>query len=301
MRAGGGVRGEMWARRAGASGVGSPDAGLRGSPVWALGAVDRGRHAHRPRPLRPAARRCRAHPPLRLHAFRAHPLIPSWTRTARLRPRLPGCGGCSYGEVFKVRRHSDGMEMVLKEVSMVGISEQEEREILNETSCMMQLSHPHIISYVGSFLERGSLHIVMEFASGGDLQCLIRRHAQAGTFVCEDRLWKFLIQLTQGLQHAHSRRILHRDIKASNVFIDANDNIKIGDLGLGKVLGAGAKSRPTLRPYDGACAHATLASRTALLCTVRCPVVADACPLRRRLAVRLVAGGHTDLHEPRNV
>lgn len=159
---------------------------------------------------------------------------------------------CSYGEVFKVRRHSDGMEMVLKEVSMVGICEQEEREILNETSCMMQLSHPHIISYFGSFLERGSLHIVMEFASGGDLQCLIRRHAQAGTFVIEERLWKFLIQLTQGLQHAHSRRILHRDVKASNVFIDANDNIKIGDLGLGKVLGAGenlgACSVPALLP-----------------------------------------------------
>ena len=120
---------------------------------------------------------------------------------------------------------------------MVGISEQEEREILNETSCMMQLSHPHIISYVGSFLERGSLHIVMEFASGGDLQCLIRRHVQTGDFIIEDRLWKFLIQLTQGLQHAHSRRILHRDIKAQNVFLDANDNIKIGDLGLGKVLG----------------------------------------------------------------
>ena len=152
--------------------------------------------------------------------------------------KLDRVGRGSYGEVFKVRRHSDGAELVLKQVSMLGISEQEEREILNETSCMMQLSHPHIIAFVGSFLEQGSLHIVMEFASGGDLQCLIRRHTQTGTFLSEDRLWKFLIQLTQGLQHAHSRRILHRDIKASNVFIDANDNIKIGDLGLGKILGA---------------------------------------------------------------
>lgn len=146
--------------------------------------------------------------------------------------RLDRVGRGSYGEVFKVRRHSDGTELVLKEVSMVSMSEQEEREILNETSCMMALSHPHIIAYVGSFLERGSLHIVMEFASGGDLQCLIRRHVQASTFLSEERLWKFLIQLTQGLQHAHTRRILHRDIKASNVFLDAHDNIKIGDLGL---------------------------------------------------------------------
>jgi len=101
----------------------------------------------------------------------------------------------------------------------------------------MQLSHPHIIAYVGSFLERGSLHIVMEFASGGDLQCLIRKQALAGKFLSEERLWKWMIQLTQGLQHAHARRILHRDIKASNVFLDAHDNIKIGDLGLGKILG----------------------------------------------------------------
>ena len=151
--------------------------------------------------------------------------------------KLDRVGRGSYGEVWKVRRHSDGVELVMKEVSMVGISEQEEREILNETSCMMQLSHPHIVAYVGSFLEHGSLHIVMELASGGDLQCLIRRQVQKNTFIIEERLWKFLIQLTQGLQHAHSRRILHRDIKASNVFIDANDNIKIGDLGLGKILG----------------------------------------------------------------
>ena len=109
--------------------------------------------------------------------------------------------------------------------------------ILTALHCgWLQLSHPHIIAYVGSFLERGSLHIVMEFASGGDLQCLIRRLAHAGAFLGEDRLWKFLIQLTQGLQHAHSRHILHRDIKASNIFLDASDNIKIGDFGLGKIM-----------------------------------------------------------------
>jgi len=151
--------------------------------------------------------------------------------------RLDRVGRGSYGEVFKVRRHIDGSELVLKEVSMVGIGEQEEREILNETSCMMQLSHPHIIAYVGSFLERGSLHIVMEFASGSDLHCLIRKQTLEGKFLSEERLWKWMIQLTQGLQHAHARRILHRDIKASNVFLDAHDNIKIGDLGLGKILG----------------------------------------------------------------
>jgi serine/threonine protein kinase len=193
--------------------------------------------------------------------------------------KLERIGRGSYGEVFKVRRHSDGTTLVLKEVSMVGITEQEEREIMNETSCMVQLSHPNIIAFVGSFLERGALHIVMEFASGGDLQCLIRRHVQTGTFLSEDRLWKFLIQLSQGLQHAHSRRILHRDIKASNVFIDANDDIKIGDLGLGKILGEWRRCRARHAgdfalsfPVPAACVSASLVieCRRALRLTVHC-------------------------------
>jgi len=57
------------------------------------------------------------------------------------------------------------------------------------------------------------LYIIMEYACGGDLSGAIKRHIAAGTHFPEEKLWSFLIQMTQGLQHLHSRRILHRDAK----------------------------------------------------------------------------------------
>ena len=53
----------------------------------------------------------------------------------------------------------------------------------------------------------------------------------------EETLWNFLIQICQGLKYLHQKRILHRDIKPRNIFLDAHGNIKIGDMGLGRALG----------------------------------------------------------------
>jgi NIMA (never in mitosis gene a)-related kinase len=53
----------------------------------------------------------------------------------------------------------------------------------------------------------------------------------------EDLLWNYLIQISQGLKYLHDKRILHRDIKPQNIFLDKDDNVKIGDMGLGRILG----------------------------------------------------------------
>jgi NIMA (never in mitosis gene a)-related kinase len=53
----------------------------------------------------------------------------------------------------------------------------------------------------------------------------------------EESIWNYLIQISQGLQYLHKSRILHRDIKPHNIFLDEDDNVKIGDMGLGRILG----------------------------------------------------------------
>ncbi|KAL0485619.1 hypothetical protein AKO1_011933, partial [Acrasis kona] len=53
----------------------------------------------------------------------------------------------------------------------------------------------------------------------------------------EDLLWNYLIQISQGLKYLHDKRILHRDIKPQNIFLDHDNNVKIGDMGLGRILG----------------------------------------------------------------
>lgn len=155
--------------------------------------------------------------------------------------KLQKIGKGSYGDVFTARVRSSGTVVVVKEVSLVGISKDEERDILNETQVMLQVEHKNVIRFVASFVETGTLHIVMDLASGGDLAAAVRSYAASGRHIEEETLWTYLIQLTEGLQHLHSRRILHRDIKASNIFIDADGSIKIGDLGLGKILTGNAQ------------------------------------------------------------
>jgi serine/threonine protein kinase len=54
----------------------------------------------------------------------------------------------------------------------------------------------------------------------------------------EETLWNYLIQMAVGLKHLHTHRVLHRDIKTQNVFLDANGNLKIGDLGLARIMGS---------------------------------------------------------------
>lgn len=52
----------------------------------------------------------------------------------------------------------------------------------------------------------------------------------------ENLIVTWIFQLVLGVQFIHSKKILHRDIKPQNVFIDENMNIKIGDFGVSKIL-----------------------------------------------------------------
>ena len=49
-------------------------------------------------------------------------------------------------------------------------------------------------------------------------------------------MWKIIEELTLGLKHLHEKKIIHRDIKAENIFHTTNDQYKIGDLGMSKIV-----------------------------------------------------------------
>ncbi len=75
---------------------------------------------------------------------------------------------------------------------------------------------------------------MVEWAEKGDLKQLIRQANSRQQFLEERRIWMYLFQISGALKHMQSMRIMHRDLKPANIFIDGKDNMKLGDLGLGR-------------------------------------------------------------------
>lgn len=70
----------------------------------------------------------------------------------------------------------------------------------------------------------------------GDLGTVIKKKKESGTFFTESEIMHWFLQICLGMNYLHSHRIMHRDMKASNVFLTTNNTAKIGDFGISKVL-----------------------------------------------------------------
>ncbi|CAG9325927.1 unnamed protein product [Blepharisma stoltei] len=147
-------------------------------------------------------------------------------------------GEGSFGTVFKVRRIVDNNIYVMKIIKISQMDKRGQQESINEVRILASLDNPYIVRYFDSFIEKNTLHIIMEFCDKGDLSNQIR--IQSGRLFAEAKIWKYFIQMCMGLEYIHSKKILHRDIKSMNVFLVKEDSVRIGDLGVAKVLSSTA-------------------------------------------------------------
>ncbi|OMJ76603.1 hypothetical protein SteCoe_24013 [Stentor coeruleus] len=143
-------------------------------------------------------------------------------------------GQGSFGTVFKVRRKADKNFYVMKTINISQMGKRGQQEAINEVKILASLDNPYIVKYFDSFIENKTLHIIMEYCDKGDLSQAIR--SQMGRLITENKIWKYFIQMCLGLEYIHGRKILHRDIKSLNVFLVRDDVVRIGDLGVAKVL-----------------------------------------------------------------
>ena len=106
------------------------------------------------------------------------------------------------------------------------------RKILYETNLMKKLNHPNITKILEMFEDKKYILIIMEYINGGNLFSFVKKRRKLS-----EKTAKFLFkQIIEGIKHIHQHNIVHRDIKLENILIDINNNIKICDFGIGKIL-----------------------------------------------------------------
>lgn len=152
------------------------------------------------------------------------------------RVRLLGRG--TYGCAVLLRRRGSGELVVAKEVPLGHLGGQAGlKAVQNEVRILAALSHAHIISYKATFTDGDLLSIVMEYADGGTLADAIGAQVAMGKLPFESAaVARWAAEVASALQHVHAAKILHRDLKAANIFLTAAGATKLGDFGISRSM-----------------------------------------------------------------
>jgi ABC-type multidrug transport system ATPase subunit/serine/threonine protein kinase len=144
-----------------------------------------------------------------------------------------GEGG--FGRVYRAFDERLGREVALKVIQRRGTPEAD-RLFLEEARTIARLDHPHVVPVYDAGLDREWQWLVMRLIKGKSLGELLRSSGP----LPPERARAHLLDLLDALGHAHSRGLVHRDVKPSNILLEARENgedhIWLADFGVAKAF-----------------------------------------------------------------
>ncbi|XP_076915058.1 putative receptor-like serine/threonine-protein kinase At5g57670 [Bidens hawaiensis] len=164
---------------------------------------------------------------------------------------MVGKGG--YAEVYKGVLE-DGQEIAVKRLTQISCDERKEKEFLTEIGTLGHVNHPNVSSLLGCCIDNG-LYLIFQFSSKGSVASLL--HDEDLPVMDWNTRYKIAIGTARGLHYLHKvcpRRIIHRDIKASNVLVTKDFEPQISDFGLAKWLPS-QWTHHSIAPIEGTFGH----------------------------------------------
>ncbi|MCJ1331472.1 Cell cycle serine/threonine-protein kinase cdc5/MSD2 [Thelotrema lepadinum] len=130
------------------------------------------------------------------------------------------------------RARVNGALMALKAVKTHGLSDKVSDKFRTELQIHSKLRHRHIVAFHRAFSLKDNTYISLELCQNGTLKEMISNRG----CLSPPEIRRLGLQLCGALHHIHQRSVIHRDIKAANIFLDSEMCLKLGDFGLAGIL-----------------------------------------------------------------
>ncbi|XP_020226742.1 protein IMPAIRED IN BABA-INDUCED STERILITY 1 [Cajanus cajan] len=159
--------------------------------------------------------------------------------------KLDKIGQGTYSSVFRAKEIETGKIVALKKVRFDNFEPESVRFMAREIMILRRLDHPNIIKLDGLITSRlsCSIYLVFEYMEHDITGLLSRPEIKFS----ESQIKCYMKQLLSGLEHCHSRGVMHRDIKGSNLLVNNEGILKVADFGLANFSSSGNKQPLTSR------------------------------------------------------
>ncbi|KAM5299135.1 serine/threonine-protein kinase 10 [Ctenodactylus gundi] len=148
-------------------------------------------------------------------------------------------GDGAFGKVYKAKNKETGTLAAAKVIETK--SEEELEDYIVEIEILATCDHPYIVKLLGAYYYDGKLWIMIEFCPGGAVDAIMLELDKGLT---EPQIQVVCRQMLEALHFLHSKKIIHRDLKAGNVLMTLDGDIRLADFGVS------AKNLKTLQKRD---------------------------------------------------
>lgn len=146
-----------------------------------------------------------------------------------------------YGSVYAVERlHEPRHMLVCKLVNLDSLPPKDKRLAEQEVGILRSLNHKNIVRFYDYFEVKDSnwLGVVMEYCDQGDMRHVLKERSKSKIFIPEEQVMCWFTQIADALRFIHAHRVIHRDLKTSNIFLKGPfpHTCLVGDFGISRIL-----------------------------------------------------------------